>query len=101
MENQENREAAGAQEEIIKKLPVIIKLKKPIATEDGVVEELKITREPQAGDWFGFNIQAPDVLSFMKVASNLTGVALPYLKKLCTSDMLKVQEKVADFLASD
>lgn len=98
-EGQENRDEGQVRKNV--QLPVVLKLKKPLITDEGEITELKITREPVARDWLGFNISAPDVLSFMKVGSSLTGVSLPYLKQLTTRDMLRLQEAVADFLVTD
>lgn len=81
------------------KLPLKIKLRKPIATpDDGMVDVLEITREPNGGDIAGLNLTATNPGDFLRVASRLTGIPYPFMSKVSAKDAINIMNALVDFL---
>ncbi len=80
------------------KLPVIIKLRKPINDGEKEINEIKFTREPTGGDLAGINITNPTIGEFLRVAMKLTGIPVPILKKMTGSDTMVLTGVIGDFL---
>ena len=89
-------------EEQNKKPLKTIKLTKPIEDEEGnLITEIKLTRRPCGGDWLGFPIANPTIPDFLRVCSKLTGIQLPFLKKMDSADAMEIAEELSGFLLKE
>lgn len=94
----EPKETAGQDERPVRKLPIIIKLAKPINTGEGEITELVLKREPNGADWGPFNVQNPQISDFQRVASKISDVPLPFIRKMDTKATFELVEAVSGFL---
>ncbi len=96
----EQVDKAGQDEQApARKLPIKIKLAKPIATDEGEITELILKREPTGGDWGPFNVQNPTISDFQRVASKISDIPLPFIKKMDTKATFAMVQAISDFLA--
>lgn len=86
-----------AEEQKLKPLRTI-KLSKSIEDEEGkIITEIKFKRRPVGGDWIGFPLTNPSIPDFLRVASKISGIQFPYLKKVDTADAVEIAEELAGF----
>ena len=78
--------------------PIIIKLDKPLKHGDEEITELKITREPVAGDLRDMNLSGITFGDVMQVLSRISDCPLPILNKLGMKDLSKATPIMTDFL---
>lgn len=91
-----------ADEEPKKKPLRKIKLSKPIEDEEGkLITHIEFKRRPCGGDWIGFPIVNPTIPDFLRVCSRLTGIQLPFLKKIDSADAMEIAEELSGFLVKE
>ncbi len=97
-ENEERDETQDDGEAPRFKLPIRIPLKKAIYDGEKEIKEFVIEREPIGADWSGMNVQNATFLDFQKVASRLTGLPVPIIKKADTKATMLLGEVIGSFL---
>lgn len=78
--------------------PLIIKLDKPLKHGDEDITEVKILREPVAGDLRDMNLSRVTFGDVMQVLSRISDCPLPILNKLTMKDLSKFVPQMTDFL---
>lgn len=78
--------------------PIVIKLKKPLIHGDKEITEIKINREPVAGDLRDLNLSGITFGDVMQVLSRISDCPLPVLNKLGMKDVSTIIPKMTDFL---
>ena len=78
--------------------PVKIPLQFPIDNgEKGLIEEIVISKEPEWGDTIHINDKAP-LEGMLILASKLSGIPSPILKKIKQKDANRIMEALSSFL---
>lgn len=78
--------------------PIIIKLKKPLMHGDEEITELKITREPVAGDLAETEEGKMLVGDTLRVLSHIANLPLSVVSQLKLADMRQVNVVMGSFL---
>ena len=81
-----------------RKLPVVIRLSKPIHDGEKEISEVKFTREPTGGDMSVLPMTNPTLGDFLRVVMKVTGIPVPILKKMTAKDSMEVTGVIGDFL---
>jgi len=79
-------------------LPIIIPLKKPIYDGEKEIKEFVINREPIGADWSGVKLQNLQMIDIQQIASRLTGLPVPIIKKADTRATFRLAEVIGNFL---
>lgn len=79
--------------------PITLTLETPVAHGDEEIKELQILRPMVAGDLRGIPVQELTHDHICELASRLTGVPTPVIKKLSIPDYLLLAGMVGDFLS--
>lgn len=79
--------------------PIVIKLKKPLMHGDEQITELKIMREPVAGDLAETSEGQVCVGDTLRVLSRITSLPLSVVNQLKLTDLGQVNAVMGDFLA--
>lgn len=98
VENESKREETQDDDAPRFELPVHIPLKKPINDGEKEIKEFVISREPIGADWSGMNVQNATILDFQRIASRLTGIPVPVIKKADTRATMRLAEVIGSFL---
>ena len=93
----ENLTDKNDQVQEIPELPIKIPLSKPIYDGEKEITEFIIKREPTGADWTAFNVQNATVGDFQRVASKLTGLPLPIIRKADTKATFRLTEVIGAF----
>lgn len=96
MENDETKK--DEREVTRRKIPIKILLEDPITIGEDEIKELIIKRKPTGADWTGFNVQNATVGDYQRVASKLTGLPLPIIRKADTRATFELVEVISSFL---
>ena len=92
MENEKQQEITR------RELPIKIALDKPINDGEKDLTEIVLKREPTGGDWGAFNVQNSTIFDFLRVASKISGVPFPVLKKIDTKATFEIIDALNSFL---
>lgn len=96
-ENEERDETQDESDALRFELPIRIRLKKAIYDGEKEIKEFVINREPIGADWSGMNVQNATILDFQRVASRLTGLPVPVIKKADTRATMRLAEVIGSF----
>ena len=77
--------------------PIIIKLKKPLVHGDEEKTEIKILREPVAGDMRDMDANKQTLGDMLQVLSRISDMPLPILNKMSVKDLMQINPIMSSF----